>query len=130
MCCRPQPSLMRFGMYFLRMPVRLGVWYMRISTRSAPNSVTSGASSDAHDGFGASLVPRRQSVRMLSLRSGLRRSDSCSVSMSSRSDLPMYSVERKMRLLALRMRSYHATGSMLASCFIAACVGQAFGGGR
>lgn len=106
MCCSPQPSLMRLGMYFLRKPVRFGVWYMRISTRSDPNSATSGASSDAHDGFGASLVPRRQSVRMLSLTFGLLRRDSCKVSMSSRSDFPMYSVDRKMRLLAFCMRSY------------------------
>ena len=109
MCCKPQPSLILLGMYRFRKPVRLGVWYMRISTRSAPNSLTRGASSDAHDGLGASRVPRSASVRMLSFNSGLRRSASRRVSMSSRSDLPMYSVDRKTRRFALRMRSYEST---------------------
>lgn len=79
MCCRPQPSLMRFGMYFFLNPVRFGVWYMRISTLSGPNSDTSGARRDAHDGFGSSRVPRRASVRMLSFSSGLFRRASCRV---------------------------------------------------
>lgn len=113
MCCRPQPSLMRRGMCRLRRPVRLGVWYMRSSTRAGPNSATSGASSDAHDGCGASRVPRRASVSTLSRRSGLRRSASRSVSSSSRSDLPMYSVDRKMRRRAVRMRSW----SDVSACF-------------
>lgn len=78
---------------------------MRISTRSAPNSVTSGASNEALDGSGASRVPRSASLRMLSLSPGVRRSAACSVSMSSFSDLPIYSVDRKMRLRALRIRS-------------------------
>lgn len=78
MCCRPQPSFIRFGMY-LRIPVRFGVWYMRISTRSGPNSEASGARSEAEQASGLSRVPRRASVRMLSLRSGFVRSAAWSV---------------------------------------------------
>lgn len=96
---------MRRGMKRLRKPVRLGVWYMRTLTRSGPNSATRGANSDAHDGSGASRVPRSASVSTLSVRAGLSRSADRSVSISSHSDLPMYSVERKIRRRAWRMRS-------------------------
>ena len=73
MCCRPHPSLMRFGTSLFRKPVKLGVWNMRISTRSAPNSATNGARREAHDGSGASRVPRRTSVRIDSRTEGLAR---------------------------------------------------------
>ena len=73
MCCRPHPSLMRFGTYFLRSPVRFGVWYMRISTLSGPNSSIKGASRDAEHVEGVSRVPRRASVRTLSFNSGFAR---------------------------------------------------------
>ena len=73
MCCKPHPSLIRFGTYFLRSPVRFGVWYMRISTLSGPNSSTSGASRDAEHAEGVSRVPRSASVRTLSFNSGFAR---------------------------------------------------------
>ena len=73
MCCRPHPSLMRFGTYFLRSPVRFGVWYMRISTLSGPNSSIKGASRDAEHAEGVSRVPRRASVSTLSFNSGFAR---------------------------------------------------------
>lgn len=69
-CCKPQPSLTLLGIYLFRSPVKLGVWYIRTSTLSGPNSATNGASREADDGFGDSLVPRRASVRILSLRFG------------------------------------------------------------
>lgn len=78
-CCKPHPSLIRFGIYFFRSPVRFGVWYIRISTLSAPNSETNGARREAHDGFGDSLVPLNASVRMLNLSFGLARSACWSV---------------------------------------------------
>ena len=67
---------------------------MRTSTRSG-NSATSEARSEAHEGSGASRVPRSASVRRETLNSGplcsrVSRMDemrSCSV-------LPIYSVER------------------------------------
>lgn len=62
MCCNPQPSLIRRGMVALRMPVKFGVWNMRISTLLSPNSSTRGARRDADDGSGVSRVPRRASV--------------------------------------------------------------------
>ena len=71
MCWRPQPSLTRFGKIDFRMPVRLGVWNTHTSTRSGPNSSTSLASRLAHDGAGASLVPRRASVVIDIRKSGL-----------------------------------------------------------
>jgi hypothetical protein len=52
---------------------------MRISTRSGPNSAIRGASRDAHDGSGDSRVPRKASVRMLSLSSGFVLKASCRV---------------------------------------------------
>jgi hypothetical protein len=70
-CCNPQPSLIRLGIYFFRSPVRFGVWYIRISTLSAPNSDTSGANKDAHDASGDSLVPLKASVKILSFNLGL-----------------------------------------------------------
>jgi hypothetical protein len=73
-CCNPHPSLILFGIYFFRSPVKFGVWYIRISTLSAPNSDTKGASNDAHDGSGDSLVPLKASVRILSFNFGLFRS--------------------------------------------------------
>lgn len=73
MCCKPHPSLMRFGTYFLRSPVKFGVWYMRISTLSGPNSSIRGARRDAEHAEGVSLVPRRASVRTLSFNSGFAR---------------------------------------------------------
>ena len=44
---------------------------MRISTLSSPNSETSGASKEAHEALGVSLVPLRASVRMEIFRFGL-----------------------------------------------------------
>jgi len=98
---------------------------MRISTRSGPNSETKGASSDALDGSGASRVPRRASVRMLSLTLGFARKVCWSVAIlvgqsggswlrgggrtertSSFSDLPMYNVDKKMRLSAVLILSF------------------------
>lgn len=90
---------------------------MRISTRSGPNSLISGARSDAHDGLGASRVPRSASVRMLSFSSGFRLRASCSVSISSCSERPMYKVDKKMRFFALLMRSCEAQ-SATRSCLI------------
>jgi hypothetical protein len=52
---------------------------MRISTLSGPNSDTSGASNEAHDGFGDSLVPLSASVSMLSFKVGLARRAFCNV---------------------------------------------------
>lgn len=62
---------------------------MRMSTRSDPYSDTSEQSSEAHDGLGVSRVPRRASVRIDTLRSGLSRKAWDIVSMSSYSVLPM-----------------------------------------
>lgn len=84
MCCKPQPSLIRLGTCFFLRPVRFGVWYIRISTLS-PNSSARGARSEALEGSGASRVPRRQSVRMLTVSFGLRLSASRSVSIYSAS---------------------------------------------
>jgi len=89
MCWRPQPSLIRLGMYFLRRPVRFGVWYMRTSTRSCPNSDIRGVRRDAVDGSGVSRVPRRESVRMEMVRLGLSERAVRIVVMSSCSVLPM-----------------------------------------
>jgi hypothetical protein len=72
-CCKPQPSLSLFGTTLFRRPVRFGVWNIRISTRGSPNSSTRGVSSEAQHGFGASLVPRRPSVRIDTRRSGFLR---------------------------------------------------------
>ena len=124
MCCRPHPSLILLGMCFFRSPVRFGVWYILTSTRSGPNSATKGASKEAHDALGASRVPRRASVRMLSLTSGFFRRVSWSVAIfgtrqqgersldltsrphtSSASDFPMYSVARNILLSAFRILS-------------------------
>jgi hypothetical protein len=69
MCWRPQPSLTLFGTIALRSPVKFGVWNMRISTRSSPNSWIKGANREAHDGSGVSLVPRSASVRIESFTS-------------------------------------------------------------
>ncbi|EFX03656.1 hypothetical protein CMQ_584 [Grosmannia clavigera kw1407] len=79
MCCSPQPSLIRLGIHRLRRPVRFGVWYIRSSTRSAPNSATSGASNEAHDGAGDSRVPRSASVTIESFRAGFARNAVCRV---------------------------------------------------
>jgi len=46
---------------------------MRISTLSGPNSDTNGASREAVVGSGASRVPLRESVRILSFNFGLAR---------------------------------------------------------
>ena len=119
MCCKPHPSLILFGTTALRSPVKFGVWNIRISTRSWPNSSTNGASREAHDGSGVSLVPRSASVRIdsftalfalsasrkVSIWDGQRldrmnkvalRTNSCSV-------LPMYSVDMKIYLFAFRI---------------------------
>ena len=131
MCCKPHPSLIRRGSSRLRIPVRLGVWNMRTSTRSEPNSATRGASRDAHDGSGDSLVPRNASVRKETLRSGLF----CSVvriveilmdqshaheteafggySTSSCSVLPIYRVERYILLLAFVILVYENTNQSM-----------------
>lgn len=93
-CCRPQPSLIRRGIHFFLRPVKFGVWNMRISTLSEPCLATSEARSDAEHGLGVSRVPRRASVKMDTLRSGLSCRAWSKVSMSSCSALPMYSVER------------------------------------
>ena len=69
-CCKPHPSLIRFGTTLFLKPVRFGVWKTRSSTRSSPNSSTNGASNDAQHGFGFSLVPLRASVMIDILRSG------------------------------------------------------------
>ena len=61
---------------------------MRTSTLS-PNSEMSGASRDAHDAFGVSLVPLKASVRKETRRLGFFRRDSRIVSMRSCSVLPM-----------------------------------------
>ena len=53
------------------------MWYIRSSTLSAPNSVTNGASRDAHDVSGDSRVPRSASAKMLSFRLGFDRSAFC-----------------------------------------------------
>ena len=118
-CCNPHPSLIRFGMNRFRRPVRFGVWYSRICTRSAPKSAISGARRDAVVGFGVSRVPRSASTRKETRRFGFRVravrmveiwvvvSEACfwygrgdrgkwegKYCTSSCSDLPMYSVER------------------------------------
>lgn len=80
MCWSPHPSLILFGTIFLRRPVRFGVWYILISTRSCPNSSTSGASNDAEHTPGVSRVPLRPSVITLSLRFGFDLSASRKVS--------------------------------------------------
>lgn len=59
---------------------------MRISTRSGPNSAIRGARRDALDGSGASRVPRRASVRMLSLTLGFARSVCWSVAIFEQLD--------------------------------------------
>ena len=79
MCCKPQPSLIRLGTRCFLIPVRFGVWYMRISTLCSPNSATSGAINDAHDGLGASRVPRSISVRTYSFTEGFVRNASRTV---------------------------------------------------
>lgn len=73
MCCRPHPSLILLGTYFLRSPVKFGVWYMRISTLSGPNSSIKVARREAEHAEGVSRVPRRASVRTLSFNSGFAR---------------------------------------------------------
>ena len=78
-CCKPHPSLILFGMYFFLNPVKFGVWYILISTLSAPNSETRGASNDAHEAFGDSLVPLNASVKMLSFNLGFALRACCSV---------------------------------------------------
>jgi hypothetical protein len=109
-------------MYFFLKPVKFGVWYIRISTLSGPNSDTKGARREAHDGFGDSRVPLNASVRMLSFNLGLalracwrveiwtqsmraqcrgagRNTSSCSV-------FPMYKVERNILFSALKILAY------------------------
>ena len=66
-------------MYFFRSPVKFGVWYIRISTLAGPNSATKGASNEAHDGFGDSLVPLNASVKILSFKVGVARRAFCKV---------------------------------------------------
>lgn len=78
-CCKPHPSLIRLGIYFFLNPFKFGVWYIRISTLSAPNSDANGASSEAHDALGDSLVPLSASVRILSFKCGFARRACCSV---------------------------------------------------
>lgn len=73
---------------------------MRISTLSEPCSSTKDERSDAQDGSGVSRVPRRASVRIDTLRLGLSRRAWLSVSISSNSAFPIYSVERYIRLFA------------------------------
>jgi hypothetical protein len=51
--------------------VRFGVWYIRTSTLSAPNSVIKGVRREAEEGSGVSRVPRRESVRKEMRRLGL-----------------------------------------------------------
>lgn len=71
MCCKPHPSFILLGIHFFLRPVRLGVWNIRISTRSGPYFDTNEASNEAHDGFGVSRVPLRASVRMDTCNCGL-----------------------------------------------------------
>jgi hypothetical protein len=73
---------------------------MRISTRSVPCSSTKRANNEADDGFGVSRVPRRQSVRIDTLRFGFSRSAWFNVSISSYSVLPIYNVDRYIRFWA------------------------------
>lgn len=110
---------MRFGIYFLRIPVKFGVWYIRISTLSGPNSDTSGASKEAHDGFGDSLVPLNASVRTLTFNVGVARrafwsveiwvmsiGDQCfkyGIVTSSCSVFPIYKVDKNMCLSAFNI---------------------------
>jgi len=119
MCCRPHPSLILFGTTALRSPVKLGVWNIRISTRSCPNSSTKGASREAHDGSGVSLVPRNASVRiesftaLFALRASRKVSiwncqlldhiDKVALRTSSCSVLPMYNVDMKIFPFAFRI---------------------------
>jgi hypothetical protein len=70
MCCSPQPSFSLFGTIFFFRPVKFGVWYILMVTLSSPNSSISGASREAHEAFGVSLVPRRASESMETLSSG------------------------------------------------------------
>jgi len=102
-CCKPQPSLIRRGIHSFLRPVKLGVWNIRISTRSGPYSATNEERREAHEGLGVSRVPRRASVRIETLRSGLSRRAWLNVSMRSYSVLPMYNVERYTRRRALRI---------------------------
>lgn len=123
-CCSPHPSLNRLGTYFLRSPVRFGVWYMRISTLSGPNSSINGVRREAVHADGDSRVPRRASVRTLSFNAGFERRASrrvdiygASVNMArpwgcigyvltnSCSVFPIYSVERKICFSAFRILS-------------------------
>lgn len=126
MCCNPHPSLIRFGIYFFRKPVKFGVWYIRISTLSVPNSATSGARREAHDAFGDSRVPLSASVKMLNFRCGFALKTVCSVEIwgsestyiqgisrdadivftSSCSVFPMYNVDRKICFSAASILVY------------------------
>jgi len=65
---------MRLGIHLLRKPVRFGVWNIRTSTLSAPNSAIKGASRAAHDADGVSRVPRSASVRNEIVKLGLFKS--------------------------------------------------------
>lgn len=63
---------------------------MRTSTRSGPKSRTSEASRLAHDGSGASRVPRRASVRSDTVKSGLALSASWMAAIFLRAQLSSY----------------------------------------
>lgn len=62
---------------------------MRTSTRSGPNSLIRGVSRDADEGFGVSLVPRKESVRKETCKLGFFCSAVRIVDISSCSVLPM-----------------------------------------
>lgn len=75
---------------------------MRISTWSG-NFSASEASKEAHDGSGASRVPRKASVRMETLRCGpLVCKASSIVETNSFSVFPMYKVDRYILFFAPR----------------------------
>jgi hypothetical protein len=104
------------------MPVKFGVWYIRISTLAGPNSATSGASREAHDGFGDSLVPLNASVRILSFNVGVARRAFWRVEIwvlstgaqcheygivtSSCSVFPIYKVDKNICLSAFNILAY------------------------
>ena len=78
---------------------------MRNSTRS-PWRATRDANREAHEGPGAPLAPRKASVNMETLRSGLLLSASSMTDINSFSELPMYRVDKYIRFRALRIFDY------------------------
>lgn len=85
------------------------MWYIRISTLAGPNSATNGASNEAHDGLGDSLVPLNASVKMLSFKVGVARRAVRNVDISSCSVFPMYKVDKKIRLSACKILAFNVS---------------------